>query len=67
MDTGTEELAHIEMLATMIARLLDGAPVKEQEKAAQDPLLAAVLGGMNPVLVPCLSVVSGSLGRVVTS
>jgi Mn-containing catalase len=48
MDTGTEELAHIEMLATMIARLLDGAPVKEQEKAAQDPLLAAILGGMNP-------------------
>jgi len=48
MDTGTEELAHIEMLATMIARLLDGAPVQHQEEAAQNPVLAAILGGMNP-------------------
>lgn len=48
MDTGTEELAHIEMLATMIARLLDGAPVGDLEKAAQDPVIAAILGGMNP-------------------
>ncbi len=35
MDTGAEELAHIEMLATMIARLLDGAPVGDLEKAAK--------------------------------
>lgn len=48
MDTGTEELAHIEMLATMIARLLDGAPVGDLEKAAQDPIIGAILGGMNP-------------------
>ena len=48
MDTGTEELAHIEMLATMIARLLDGAPVQEQEEAAKDPIVGAILGGMNP-------------------
>ncbi|MGG3196921.1 manganese catalase family protein [Priestia aryabhattai] len=48
MDTGTEELAHIEMLSTMIARLLDGAPVGDLEKAAQDPVIAAILGGMNP-------------------
>jgi Mn-containing catalase len=48
MDTGTEELAHIEMLATMIARLLDHAPVAEQEQAAQDPVIGAVMGGMNP-------------------
>lgn len=48
MDTGTEELAHIEMLATMIARLLDGAPVGDQEDAAQDPVIGAILGGMNP-------------------
>ena len=48
MDTGTEELAHIEMLATMIARLLDGAPVGDLETAAQDPIIGAILGGMNP-------------------
>ncbi len=48
MDTGTEELAHVEMLATMIARLLDGAPVGDQEDAAKDPVIGAILGGMNP-------------------
>jgi len=48
MDTGTEELAHIEMLATMIARLLDGAPVTDLERAAQDPVINAILGGSNP-------------------
>jgi Mn-containing catalase len=48
MDTGTEELAHIEMLATMIARLLEGAPVGDLEDAAKDPIMAAILGGMNP-------------------
>lgn len=48
MDTGTEELGHIEMIATMIARLLDDAPIDEQEKAAKDPVLGAVMGGMNP-------------------
>ncbi|WP_042356930.1 manganese catalase family protein [Bacillus rubiinfantis] len=48
MDTGTEEIAHVEMLATMIARLLDGAPVGDQEVAAQNPVIGAILGGMNP-------------------
>lgn len=48
MDTGAEELAHIEMLATMIARLLDGAPVGDLETAAKDPVIGAILGGMNP-------------------
>jgi Mn-containing catalase len=48
MDTGAEELAHIEMLATMIARLLDGAPVGDLETAAKDPIVGAILGGMNP-------------------
>lgn len=47
-DVGTEEIGHVEMLATMIARLLDKAPVEEQEQAYQsDPALAAVMGGMN--------------------
>ncbi|MDZ5470474.1 manganese catalase family protein [Bacillus sp. 31A1R] len=49
LDVGTEELAHIEMLATLIARLLDNAPVKQQEAAYKsNPALAAVMGGMNP-------------------
>ncbi|MFP7170819.1 manganese catalase family protein [Terribacillus sp. FSL K6-0262] len=48
MDTATEEIGHVEMIATMIARLLDGAPVKEQEEAAKDPVIGAILGGMNP-------------------
>lgn len=48
MDVGTEELAHVEMLATMIARLLEGAPVGDQEVAAQNPVIGAILGGMNP-------------------
>jgi Mn-containing catalase len=48
LDTGTEELAHVEMLATMIARLLDKAPVKDQEEAAKNPVIEAAMGGMNP-------------------
>ncbi|MEK4080154.1 manganese catalase family protein [Solibacillus sp. FSL W7-1436] len=48
LDIGTEEIAHVEMITTMIAQLLDGAPVNEQEQAAKDPLIGAVLGGMNP-------------------
>lgn len=46
LDTGTEELAHIEMLATAVALNLEGAPL-EQEEAAKDPIVYAALGGMN--------------------
>lgn len=46
METGTEEIAHIEMLATAVAMNLEGAPL-EQEKAAQNPAVLAVMGGMN--------------------
>jgi len=49
LDIGTEEIAHVEMLATMIARLLEKAPANMQEQAvASDPAVAAVMGGMNP-------------------
>ncbi|WP_456273535.1 manganese catalase family protein [Bacillus sp. AK031] len=49
LDIGTEEIAHVELLATLIARLLDGAPLCEQEAAYNnDPVLAAVMGGGNP-------------------
>jgi Mn-containing catalase len=46
LDIGTEEIAHVEMLAVMIARLLEGAPVNEQEDAASKvPVVGAVMGG----------------------
>lgn len=49
MDIGTEEIGHVEMLTTMLARLLEAAPSETQEKAvAANPVLAAVIGGMNP-------------------
>ena len=48
LDIGTEEIAHVEMLATMIAQLLDGAPAHDQDEAAKNPVVEAVLGGMNP-------------------
>ncbi|WP_330942366.1 manganese catalase family protein [Bacillus velezensis] len=48
-DVGTEEIGHVEMLATMISRLLDDAPADVQENAYKsDPAVAAVMGGMNP-------------------
>jgi len=49
MDIGTEEIGHVEMLCTMCARLLEGAPSEVTSKAvAANPALAAVIGGMNP-------------------
>src|SRR5690606_30872481 len=58
MDIGTEEIAHVEMLATMIARLLENSPVEAQEDAAKNSIMGGflggsrmedvVLGGMNP-------------------
>ena len=46
LDIATEEIGHVEMLAAMIARLLEGAPLKAQEDAvAQVPVVGAVLGG----------------------
>lgn len=46
LHTGTEEMAHIEMLATAVALNLEGAPL-EMEAAAKDPIVMAKLGGMN--------------------
>jgi Mn-containing catalase len=46
LDIGTEEIAHVEMLSVMIARLLEGAPLKAQEEAvAGSPTVAAAMGG----------------------
>jgi Mn-containing catalase len=49
MDVATEEIGHVEMIATMVARLLEGAPATATTKAAgMDPVVGAVLGGMDP-------------------
>ncbi|NJK50006.1 manganese catalase family protein [Candidatus Gracilibacteria bacterium] len=48
LDIGTEEIGHVEMLATMIAHLLDKAPIKVQEAGAKDPVVGAVMGGSKP-------------------
>lgn len=47
LNTGTEEIGHVEMLSTAVAMNLEGAPTKVQDEAAKNPLLAAVLGGMD--------------------
>lgn len=47
LDIGTEEIAHVEMLATMIARLLEQSPVEAQEEGAKNSLVGAALGGSN--------------------
>jgi len=60
LDTGTEEIAHIEMLATAVALNLEGAPLSVQESAIkQDGVIGAVLGGMNP-----RAFLSGGLGAL---
>ena len=49
LETGTEEISHIEMLATAVALNLEGANPALQEKMALDnPLIGVILGGMNP-------------------
>jgi Mn-containing catalase len=45
---GAEEMGHVEMLAVMIAQLLEKAPVEQSEDAiSKDPTVAAVIGGMD--------------------
>jgi len=47
VNTGTEEIGHIEMLATAVALNLEGAPLSLQEDVASDGVAGAVLNGMN--------------------
>lgn len=48
LSTATEEIAHIEMLATAVALNLEGAPTSLQDKAVKkDPAVGAIMGGMN--------------------
>jgi Mn-containing catalase len=51
LDIGTEEISHVEMLAVMIARLLEKAPAESQEEAARNPIVGAVMGGVDPASV----------------
>ena len=48
LNTATEEIGHIEMLATAVALNLEGSPsFVQEEMALRDPMVAAVMGGMN--------------------
>ena len=48
LNTGTEEIGHIEMLATAVAMNLEGAPDETVQEAAKDPVIEARLGGAMP-------------------
>ncbi len=75
LDIGTEEIAHVEMLSIMIARLLDGVPVEHQEAAAKNPAVGAVLGGTKvdwheltySAMIPQHEIVSGQGGMPIDS
>jgi Mn-containing catalase len=61
---GAEEFGHVEMLATMIAQLLEKAPVGLVEGAVQDdPTVAAIVGGTDPQQ----AIVAGAGARPVDS
>jgi len=48
LHTATEEIGHIEMLATAVALNLDKAPTHLQEEGVKDAIVGAVMGGENP-------------------
>ena len=49
LETGTEELAHIEMLATAVSLNLEGSSdALKEEITRKDPMMAALHGGMLP-------------------
>ncbi|MCW2925969.1 MAG: catalase [Thermoleophilia bacterium] len=48
MSTATEELGHIELLATAVAMNLEGLPGEKAEDLVTNPLVAARMGGMEP-------------------
>jgi Mn-containing catalase len=47
LNTATEEISHIEMLATAVALNLERAPVSLQEEIAADPIAGSLIGGMD--------------------
>lgn len=62
LHTATEEMGHIEMLATAVALNLDKAPLSLQEEGSGDGIVGAVMGGENP-----RHVIEGMLHRHVLS
>jgi Mn-containing catalase len=48
LHTATEEIGHIEMLATAVALNLEKAPAHLQEEGVTDKLVGAVMGGERP-------------------
>ena len=49
LEIGTEEIGHVEILATAIAMNLEGASsAVQEEEARKSPAVAAVMGGMMP-------------------
>jgi Mn-containing catalase len=49
LETATEEIGHVEMLATAVALNLENAPTAEQDAAAsRSPMVNAIMGGMDP-------------------
>jgi len=59
LDIATEEIGHVEMLATMVGKLMTGASFGPKESVANDSMTAAVLGGMDPQ-----QVIVGGLGAM---
>lgn len=47
LNTATEEMGHVEMLATAVALNLQKAPLSLQEESAGDSVVGAVMGGEN--------------------
>ena len=45
LNTGTEEIGHVEMLATAVALNLEGAPITLQQEMANDPIAGSVMNG----------------------
>jgi Mn-containing catalase len=45
LDIGTEEIGHVEMLATMVARLLEKSPAEAEDVASRNPVVGAIMGG----------------------
>lgn len=61
LETATEELSHIEILATAVALNLEGAPSSLKDDAAEDKIVNAVLGGMD-----VRHIISSGLGAMAT-
>src|SRR5918912_1946900 len=48
LHTGTEEIGHVEVLATAVAMNLDGLPSEKVDDVVINPLVSARMGGVEP-------------------